>query len=176
MRTLAESLFDKDLTKQSAHIGDVYELDEWTIPARGEDYSFTDDIVTWGVDYTKFHQNSPKWKNILKPLGSFPPIPSGTWMGNLFLKYMTELILCCKSVEQIRDVVKDYIMECRNDPNNLRKYKTEGHREAVIKHIFDDVEVDIFGFREEPLRMVTIKFFTKEGDYIICVTFKKRDV
>lgn len=175
LKSLAESLFDKDLSKQRAHIGDAFVLDEWTIPARGDDYAFVDDILNYGIKPDcGVCLGKLKWQKILKPINSFPQVTNNQCMGSYFLKYVTELILCCETVKQIPDVVKNYTMECRNNPN---KYKNPKDKKFVEGHLFKDVQVSTLdGLNGEALRMVVIKFIMEnEDDNLICVTFKKRD-
>ena len=176
VKDLSESLFDQDLAKKGAHIGDIYELDEWTIPARGNDYAFVDDILNYGITQAcGVCLGKSKWRKILKPISSFSPVTNNQCMGSYFLKYVTELILCCESVKQIPDVVRDYIMECRNNPD---KIKNQRDREFVEKHRPKYVQVQTLDMPSlnQDLRMVVIKFIMESGDdYVICVTFKKRD-
>ena len=177
MKTLIESLFDQDLAKKGVHIGDIYELDEWTIPARGDAYSFTSDILNYGmIQEVGRIISKARWKKFLKPLDSIGQsvlINRCLWVP--ILRYITELILCCESVKQIPEVVRDYIMECRNNPD---KIKNQRDREFVEEHRPKDVQVQTLDMPSlnQDLRMVVIKFIMESGDdYVICVTFKKRD-
>lgn len=176
MKSLVESIFDKDLSKQSVYIGNVFELDEWTIPARGDDYSFTDDILNYGIKPTYgLPLDKSHWKKLLKPLNSFPKVYHQDCLNSHFLKYITEIILCCETVDQIQSEVRKYIMECKNNPNNFIKRPRD--YKFIKDHVFKDVQVQTLdGLNGEMLRMVVIKFIMEnDDDYVICVTFKKRD-
>ena len=168
-KTLAESIFDQDLSKQDVYIGDVYELDEWTDISRNV---FDVLNVTFIAEVGKMIGNR-KWKKFTTPLSRLPKPThpkqyAKQYDYNPLLRYLTELILCCETVDQIPDVLIDFLNDCRKTHVRDDKY--------IDEYTARDIQINVLpGLRDELIRMVVFKFKTKNSEEVLLATFKERD-
>ena len=162
VKSLAESLFDKDLTKQDVCIGNVYSLDEWNLPGvQANTMSVIED--SFYKPYIWKAVASPTWKKFLKRFdfqSEYPMTKLYRFMNMDLFYVLTWITFCCSSKEEIKEKTIAFL-------KSIKPYKDTNKIKSI--------EVFPMDFRDD-LRMIVFRFKTgEEEDIIPCFTVNKKD-
>ena len=135
MKTLVESLFDKDLVKRKVSYENLLEVVNWEWATHNDmnigESSFS---TTFDNETVTDVYNSPKWKKFTSDIGDkyikqFDTNNGYFRYGSLYtLPYFTSIIMSCSSMKEIERKLNEFIEEVKNK----KRSKTSGY----IKSIF----------------------------------------
>ena len=176
IKSLAESLFDDNITKEYV-LGDLLDLEGW----ESADVTDTGDIqkvwyYNFDIDKLEKIVKKPRWKKLLKPFANKyedtekrQRAANVMYDWNLFYWYFTWIVMCSTSN--------------RNAPQNLRGFMKEiestesDYREDDLR-LTEPVEIIVLnglGNMKDFPRLIVLKLYTKHRDYVVYMKLKKKD-
>lgn len=186
IKSLTESIFDDELSKQGVKLGVLYRLDRWA-DFEYKNETFIENVLNASINESMIPRiiAKSKWKNHLKSLKQFPPVSmyKSSCKDDLFLTTLTEIILCCESLDEVRKKINEFIKESRMDEKTYKEQYKQNHPGDDLHQALLDYDqyhaknIDIYALNnsEQLLRMVLMTFMTKSEKIVIASVYEKRD-
>ena len=181
IKNLSESLFDKDLTKHPPRIGDIYELDRWSVPGGESEYILIDNINdAFPIKLIDEELHKNQWSSFLKHSHKYfydtLQAPPYSYLECPLLCVLTQIILFCTSTNEIKNKTSQFLDSLIKKSNN---------KTAICK--YEIITLNGAGTQKDDLRMIIFNFDIKNtSEYnsrkrnvcrnlCVCMTLKKRD-
>ena len=158
MKSLRESLFDKDLITKDIYFGQLYNVDEW---GDDEDCERTLECI---IDSQKMNKcfKSSKWKKFIRWSPPRDWKPRNYEYSEIFFAF-THIIMSCSSKEEITTKINEFVNECLVETDFLHKNQYK-------------IQTDIFTAHED-IRMFLIQLISNNypNERFTCwMTVKKK--
>ena len=177
IKSLSESIFDDNI-KKDILIGDILELEQWE-SANITDYPKIDMCFNQTFNSMRIKKliSSQKWKKFLSPYASSyqeqikKPNNSYQYMENNILVILTWIIMCCNSVNEIKQKLNEFIKHSKNSEDTP-------FIEEFEYYCYDIEIFPLLGFGNMAgfPRLVSFKLKCKNREYVIYAKFKRKDI
>ena len=176
MKSLAESLFDKDIITKDIKFGDLIEIDNdssWENQLSPDDYATLVTSIMYSFDQKLIHKTikSTKWRKILSSI----PIPSNDKIihSEWFFDYLfPAIILNCSSREEIKQQINNFINSTKR--SNMERFNIDG---GYFINKIEITPIEGLGEMTGLPRMVVFKFIIDRDHEQITtyISFKKKE-
>ena len=170
IKSLTESLFDKDIITKDIKFGDLIEIDNdssWDDQLSPKDYATLITSIMYSFDQKLIHKTikSMKWRKILSSADD--KIIRSEW----FFDYLfPAIILNCSSQEEIKQQINNFINSTKR--SNMERSNMDG---GYFINKIEIIPVEGLGEMTGLPRMIVFKFTIDHEQITTYISFKKRD-